>query len=65
MSLGWIAVMHMITVGMKKGSASMHLNRSRREGRVNIIAALCDQSLIAPFTVEGGQLNSDKTGHPL
>lgn len=57
--------MHMITVGMKKGSASMHLNRSRREGRVNIIAALCDQSLIAPFTVEGGQLNSDKTGHPL
>ena len=31
----------------------MHLNRSRREGRVNIIAALCDQNLIAPFTVEG------------
>ncbi len=31
----------------------MHSNRSRREGRVNMIAALCNQNLIAPFTVEG------------
>ena len=53
MSLGWIAEMYMIMVGMKKGSAFMHSNRSRREGRVNMIAALCNQNLIAPFTVEG------------
>lgn len=26
---------------------------SRREGRVNMIAALCNKNLIAPFTVEG------------
>ncbi len=43
----------MSTVGMNLGSVFMHLNRSRREGRVNMIAALCNQNLIAPFTVEG------------
>ena len=53
MSLGWIAETHMITVGMKKGSASMHLNQGDVKVGVNIIAALCDQNLIAPFTVEG------------
>ena len=29
------------------------LKSGRREGRVNMIAALCDQNLIAAFTVEG------------
>ena len=29
------------------------LKSGRREGRVNMIAALCNQKLIAPFTVEG------------
>jgi len=26
---------------------------TRREGRINMIAALCNQNLIAPFTIEG------------
>lgn len=29
------------------------LKSGQREGRVNMIAALCEQNLIAPFTVEG------------
>ncbi len=29
------------------------LNSGRRHGRVNMIAALCNQQLLAPFTVEG------------
>lgn len=53
MSLGWIAEMHMITVGLELGERFHALKSGRREGRVNIIAALCDHNLIAPFTVEG------------
>ena len=37
----------------EKGDRFHALKPGRREGRVNIIAALCDQNLIAPFTVEG------------
>ena len=37
----------------EKGERFHALKSGRREGRVNIIAALCDQNLIAPFTVEG------------
>ena len=29
------------------------LKSGRREGRINMIAALCNQNLIAPFTIEG------------
>ena len=36
-----------------KGQRFYALKLGRREGRVNIIAALCDQNLIAPFTIEG------------
>ena len=37
----------------EKGQRFHALKSGRREGRVNIIAALCNQNLIAPFTVEG------------
>jgi transposase len=37
----------------EKGQRFHALESGRREGRVNIIAALCDQNMIAPFTVEG------------
>ena len=53
MSLGWIAETDMIMVGMKRGSVSKHLNQGDVKVGVNMIAALCDQNLIAPFTVEG------------
>lgn len=36
-----------------KGQRFHALKSGRREGRVNMIAALCNQNLIAPFTVEG------------
>lgn len=37
----------------QKGQRFHALKSGRREGRVNMIAALCNQKLIAPFTVEG------------
>jgi transposase len=37
----------------QKGQRFHALKSGRREGRINIIAALCNQKLIAPFTVEG------------
>ncbi len=37
----------------EKGQRFHALKSGRREGRVNMIAALCNHSLIAPFTVEG------------
>jgi hypothetical protein len=37
----------------KQGERFHALKSGRRSGRVNMIAALCDQSLIASFTVEG------------
>ena len=37
----------------EKGERFHALKSGRREGRVNMIAALCNQNLIAPFTVEG------------
>ncbi|WP_375512425.1 IS630 family transposase [uncultured Nostoc sp.] len=43
----------MITVGLELGQRFHALKSGRREGRVNMIAALCNQNLIAPFTVEG------------
>ena len=36
-----------------KGQRFHALKSGRRQGRVNMIAALCDHNLIAPFTVEG------------
>lgn len=36
----------------QKGQRFHALKSGRREGRINIIAALCNQKLIAPFTVE-------------
>ena len=40
-------------VGLELGQRFHALKSGCREGRVNIIAALCNQNLIAPFTVEG------------
>jgi transposase len=37
----------------ERGQRFQALKSGRREGRVNMIAALCNQNLIAPFTVEG------------
>jgi hypothetical protein len=37
----------------ERGKRFHALKSGRREGRVNMIAALCNQNLIAPFTVEG------------
>jgi len=53
MSLAWIIETSMIMLGINEGNASMPSNLSRREGRVNMIAALCNQNIIAPFTLEG------------
>lgn len=37
----------------EKGQRFHALKSERRQGRVNMIAALCNQQLMAPFTVEG------------
>ena len=37
----------------ERGQRFQAMKSGRREGRVNMIAALCNQNLIAPFTVEG------------
>ena len=37
----------------EKGQRFHALKSGRRQGRVNMIAALCNQQLLAPFTVEG------------
>jgi hypothetical protein len=37
----------------KQGERFHALKSGKREGRVNMIAALCNQNLLAPFTVEG------------
>ncbi|MEH2322190.1 MAG: transposase [Nostoc sp.] len=37
----------------EKGQRFDALKSGRRQGRVNMIAALCNQNLIAPFTCEG------------
>lgn len=36
-----------------KGTRLYDLKSGRREGRVNMIAALCNAQLLAPFTIEG------------
>lgn len=37
----------------QRGERFHTLKPGRRQGRVNMIAALCNQQLLAPFTVEG------------
>ena len=37
----------------QQGQRFHALKSGRREGRVNMIAALCNQKLLAPFTVVG------------
>jgi transposase len=37
----------------QRGQRFQALKSGRRQGRVNMIAALCNQKLMAPFTVEG------------
>ena len=37
----------------ERGQRFHALKSGRRSGRVNIIAALCNQNLLAPFTIEG------------
>ena len=36
-----------------KGDRLHALKSGRRDGRVNMIAALCNAQLLAPFTIEG------------
>lgn len=36
-----------------KGERLYALKSGRREGRINMIAALCNHQLLAPFTIEG------------
>ena len=40
-------------VGFELGQRFHALKSGQRSGRVNIIAALCNQNLLAPFTIEG------------
>lgn len=49
---GWIASMIMLTVGISGESVSMPDSQDGGFLRVNMIAALCNQQLLAPFTVE-------------
>jgi hypothetical protein len=37
----------------ERGQRFHALKSGRRQGRVNMIAALCNQKLMAPFTIEG------------
>ena len=37
----------------EKGERFHALRSGKRKGRVNMIAALCEQKLFAPFTIEG------------
>ena len=37
----------------ERGQRFQALKSGRRQGRVNMIAALCNQQVVAPFTVEG------------
>jgi transposase len=53
MNQGWIVCINMIMVGTRCGQRFHALKSGRRQGRVNIIAALCNQNPIAPFTIEG------------
>ena len=53
MNQGWIVEINMIMVGMSFRQRFHALKSGRRQGRVNIIAALCNQNPIAPFTIEG------------
>lgn len=53
MSLGWITVLEYGYGWNQQGQRFHALKSGRREGRVNMIAALCEQNLLAPFTVEG------------
>lgn len=53
MSQGWITFLEYAYGWNKQGERFHALKSGRREGRVNMIAALCNQNLSAPFTVEG------------
>lgn len=53
MNLGWITFLEYSYGWNQRGQRFHALKSGRREGRVNMIAALCNQKLIAPFTVEG------------
>ena len=53
MSLAWIVETIMGMGGTRCGERFHALKSGRRQGRVNMIAALCTQQLMAPFTVEG------------
>ena len=52
MSLVWIIALEYDYGWNEKGQRFHALKSGRREGRVNMIAALCNQNLIAPFTIE-------------
>jgi hypothetical protein len=40
----------------ERGQRFHALLSGRRQGRVNMIAALCNQKLMAPFTIEGSRI---------
>ncbi len=53
MSRAWITEMTMAMGGMSTLQRFHALKSGRRQGRVNMIAALSQQQLMAPFTIEG------------
>ena len=53
MNLEWITETSRTYAWNERGQRFHALKSGRRQGRVNMIAALCSSNLIAPFTVEG------------
>jgi len=53
MNQGWMIEISMIMRVNERGERFHALKSGRRKGRVNMIAALCNQKLSAPFTIEG------------
>lgn len=49
----WIIALDYTYIWNQKGQRFHALKSGHRQGRVNMIAALCQQQLIAPFTIEG------------
>ncbi|MDZ8228047.1 MULTISPECIES: hypothetical protein [unclassified Nostoc] len=46
----------MVTATVSLGFRFYDFKSGRRTGRVNMIAALCAQQLLAPFTIEGARI---------
>ena len=53
MSQAWTVCDYYPMATSRKGERLEALKSGTREGRINMIAALCNQQLLAPFTIEG------------